>query len=63
MNTETINQIKELVMTLNLESQTTLQVIDKIEPILWWKFVYMPFIGLIIAGIGFVLGFYLLTNK
>ena len=38
--TETLNQIKELITTLNLESETVVELWREVEPLAWaffWK--------------------------
>lgn len=39
-----IEQIKEIIATLNLESETTAQIVEQLMPMLWWTFVWVPLI-------------------
>ncbi len=51
MNTEEITQVVEAIKTLNLnvDSQTMVQIIEKIKPILLWAYVIDPLIGKILG--------------
>jgi len=37
---ENIAELKEIMATLNLESETTLEIINEIMPLIWWTFVW-----------------------
>jgi hypothetical protein len=41
-NLETIQALKEIIVTLNLESQTTVEILKELMPLLWWKLIWMP---------------------
>lgn len=49
MNTETINQVKEVITTLNLESETMAEILNEIMPLLWWHLVYKEIAVVIIC--------------
>lgn len=63
-----IEAIKEIVATLNLESETTLEIVKEIMPLLWWKFIWLNVLwgGLVALLIAFVVGIFsylILTGK
>lgn len=45
INTEVLHQLTEMVATLNLESTTTIQIVDRVMPLLYWHFVWSPIIN------------------
>lgn len=48
---ENIKELQEIIATLNLESETTQEIIKELIPLLWWKVVIFPFIELAIVSV------------